>query len=288
MKRHTTTLSAAQALTSAVEAVAQVSAARAQELVRAGAVYVNGRRAHAVDAQVGAGAVVTVMEGAGGEVSAPHRAAPALEVLFEDDEVLVVNKPPGVLAQPAPKGRGASLLELASAHLGHDAGLVHRLDADTSGVTVFGKTREATARLSEVFREGRAQKRYLAVTGPGLPAQGTVDLPLSRDPKHPRRWRAKQGVEGVEARTDFVRLADGEVCLVALHPRTGRTHQLRAHLAALGCPIVGDRLYGGAKGPRCLLHAQALHVDGVTWEAPVPEDLLAYFRAAGVTPPSGW
>jgi 23S rRNA pseudouridine1911/1915/1917 synthase len=286
VKRHTSVLSAPFPLSQAVAQVAQIPLEQALILVREGAVYVDGRRARSAEAQVAAGATVTVV--VDGSAAPAAEAAPRLDILVEDDDVLVVNKPPGVVSQPTPRGGGHSLLDLASAHLGHPAGLVHRLDAATSGVIVFGKHREATARLSLAFQEGRADKRYLAATGPGLPSRGTIDLSLAKDPANPKRWQASRAAGGIEARTDFERLADGEVCLVALFPKTGRTHQLRAHLAALGFPILGDRLYGGAKAGRCLLHAQSLRIDGASYEAPVPEDLEALFLAAGVATPHGW
>jgi 23S rRNA pseudouridine1911/1915/1917 synthase len=145
---------------------------------------------------------------------------------------------------------------------------------------VFGKSPEATSRLATEFREGRAVKQYLAATGPGLPPEGVIALPLSRDPARPGRWRASARANGLAAETSYRRLFEGAVSGVALFPRTGRTHQLRAHLAALGHPIVGDALYGGPPGPRCLLHARRLAVLGLHLEAPVPADLLALREAA--------
>jgi 23S rRNA pseudouridine1911/1915/1917 synthase len=159
--------------------------------------------------------------------------------------------------------------------------LVHRLDRETSGVTVFGKHPKATARLAAAFREGRAKKEYRAVTSPGLPEAGLIDLPLSKDPSRPGRFRASARANGVSAVTRYLRLYDSaEVSVVALYPETGRTHQLRAHLAALGHPILGDTLYGGREGGRCLLHAHRLEIDGWTVEAPVPDDVARWFSSA--------
>jgi 23S rRNA pseudouridine1911/1915/1917 synthase len=214
--------------------------------------------------------VTVVLEASGRPGSAPE-AVPPVTVLFEDRALLVVDKPPFLAAQPTPDG-GPNLLDWASARLGSDAGLVHRLDKETSGVTVFGKIPETTSRLAAEFREGRARKEYLALTGPGLPAEGRVDTPLQRDPSRPGRWRALMTGNGISAVTRFVRLTSGERCLVRLFPETGRTHQLRVHLASLGSPIIGDRLYGGAPGPRCLLHAHRLEIDGQSFEAPLPAD----------------
>ena len=187
-----------------------------------------------------------------------------------------------------------------SAHLGRTAGLVHRLDRETSGVTVFGKSPKATSALAAEFREGGARKRYLAACGPSLPERGTIDLPLSKDPSRPGRFRATRAANGVPAVTDYVRLhAAEDHALVALFPKTGRTHQLRAHLAALGAPIAGDKRYGGQpavagrKAERCLLHAQALCIAHpetrqlLLLEAPPPDDLASVFAADGVAPPGG-
>ncbi|ATB45838.1 RluA family pseudouridine synthase [Corallococcus macrosporus] len=275
--------------------------ARARGLVDVGAVYVAGKRSRDASARLAAGQVVTVVLEEGGQspLAAPPP-APELPVLYEDADVIAVDKPAGVSAQPTEGRVGDSLVDLVGAKLGRAAGLVHRLDRETSGVTVFGKTAEATSALAAEFREGRARKRYVAATGPGLPPSGTVDLPLSKDPSRPGRWRATRAANGVPALTDFHTLFAGPAfCVVELLPRTGRTHQLRAHLTALGAPILGDARYGGAaraqgvEAARCLLHAQALELghprtgEALRIEAPVPEDLMRFFLAAGVEPPQG-
>jgi 23S rRNA pseudouridine1911/1915/1917 synthase len=275
--------------------------AEARRLVEAGAVYLAGRRCRDDSARLRAGQVVAVVleEGGRSPIEAPPP-PPPLTLLFEDAELIAVDKPVGVTAQPTEGRVGDSLVDLVSARLGREAGLVHRLDRETSGVTIFGKTPSATTALAAAFREGRARKRYLAATGPGLPASGTVDLPLSKDPTRPGRWRASRTANGVPALTDFRTLhAAQDFCLVELLPRTGRTHQLRAHLTSLGAPILGDRRYGGAEqagglpAPRCLLHAQALELahprtsQPLRIEAPVPEDLRRFFELAGIAPPTG-
>jgi 23S rRNA pseudouridine1911/1915/1917 synthase len=175
---------------------------------------------------------------------------------------------------------------------------VHRLDRETSGVTVFGKTPAATTDLARQFREGAARKRYLAAVKPGLAPSGRIDLPLSKDPSRPGRYRATRAANGVPALTEYARLFESaDHALVSLLPRTGRTHQLRAHLTALGCPIAGDRRYGGqevvagAPAGRCLLHAHALAVTSSgaprLFVAPLPPDLARVFEADGVRPPEG-
>jgi 23S rRNA pseudouridine1911/1915/1917 synthase len=275
----------------------------AERLVGVGAVYVAGRRSRDAGTRLTAGQVVTVVLEEGGQ--SPLAAAPALvsalRVLHEDEDVIAVDKPAGMTAQPTEGRVGDSLVDRVGEHLKRPAGLVHRLDRETSGVTVFGKTPTATSALAEEFREGRARKRYLAAVGPvELPSQGVIDLPLSKDPSRPGRWRATRAANGIPAVSEYrVLYAGSDFCLVELLPQTGRTHQLRAHLTALGAPILGDKRYGGAAqagsiaAPRCLLHAQALELghprtgQPVRFEAPVPEDLARFFAAAGIEAPSG-
>jgi 23S rRNA pseudouridine1911/1915/1917 synthase len=287
VKRRAAIAGKAGALNGVLSAAIGVPLPEAQALILRGGVYVDGRRCEDPGRQVAAGAKLTaVLEEKGG---AEPAAAPRLVVLHEDSEVLVVNKPAGLPAQPTPSRTGADLLALATAHLGRPAGLVHRLDKDTTGVTIFGKTKRATTRLAAAFREGRAQKTYLAACGPSLPERGEIDLKLSKDPSRPGRWRASKTANGVKAQTAFVRRGMGDgFAVVDLFPRTGRTHQLRAHLAGIGAPILADALYGGeriaprpgaALPERCLLHAWKLEIEGRVYEAPVPEDLAVYLAA---------
>lgn len=305
MKRRTFSVEGEQVgqrLAAALARALPVPAAEAEALVRRGAVYVGGKRARDGGVRLVAGQTVMVVleEGGVDTLARPAAPAPRLAVLLEDADVLAVDKPAGLTAQPTAGRVGDSLLDLATQHLGAPAGLVHRLDRETSGVTVFGKHDAATRALSAAFRDGTAKKRYLAACGPGLPPQGRIDLPLSGDPTRPGRWRATRQANGVAALTLFRTLfASDACCLVELLPQTGRTHQLRAHLTALGAPILGDARYGGARtaagleAPRCLLHAQALALPHprtgapLLLEAPVPDDLAAFFRAAGVTAPHG-
>lgn len=277
MKRRTVIATAGR-LDDVLARALPVPLAEARALIARGAVYLEGKRCQSTDAPVRAGQKLSaVLEEGGRSVTAPAARLAPLDVLFEDDELLVVNKPAGVVAQPTRGRVGDSLIDLARAYLRAEPGLVHRLDRETSGVTVFGKTPEATRALAEEFREGRAQKRYLAITGPGLPERGEIDLPLSKDSSRPGRWRASKTHQGIDAFTRFARLStNAEYSVVELFPRTGRTHQLRAHLAGIGFPIRGDKLYGGSPGTRCLLHAQRLEVLGKTFEATLPADLLPF------------
>lgn len=278
MKRRTFTAAREGTVGEAVASALSITPSRAAELTAAGAVYFKGRRCRDADAPVKEGdPLIAVLEESGQPAAAaldPH----ALKVLHEDARLIAVDKPPGVLAQPGMSG-GVNLIELVSARLGHPAGLVHRLDRETSGVTVFGKTSDATSELAALFRDHKAKKKYLAVVTAQLPDRGEIELPLSRDPSRPGRWRATRKANGIDALTRYEVLQRGRATLVALFPFTGRTHQLRAHLTALGAPIAGDRLYGGdAAAPRCLLHAQTLTLGPLTIEAPMPEDLRTFLE----------
>jgi len=285
---------------SLAEAVARAlgcTAVEARARVSRGAVYVQGRRQRAPDLEIPADTpILVVLEESGQSTLAPAGPDPRPDILHEDEDVLALNKPPGLPAQPTPGG-ATSLLALASAHLGHEAGLVHRLDRETSGVTVFGKSPVATSALAASFRTGAARKQYLAVTGPGLPASGSCTLRLGRDRSRPGRWVARAH-DGLDAETVFRRLGGTEAfALAAIWPRTGRTHQIRAHLTALGAPIAGDRLYRGPPRledhaiERSLLHAHVLQLPHpragtpLRLVAPLPEDLQRWFRALAVDPP---
>jgi len=297
MKRRSFRTTGSADLVATVAEGLALSLTEARQLVERGAVYVRGRRRTAPGETVPAGTpVLVVLEESGRSSLATPVPPPPLRILFEDASVVVVDKPAGLPAQPTPGG-GANLLEAVSAHLGAPAGLVHRLDRDTTGVTVFGKSPQATSALAASFREGRAGKQYLAVAGPALPASVDCTLRLARDPSRPGRWRA--GRQGLEARTELLRLsASAELSLVRARPHTGRTHQIRSHLAALGAPIAGDRLYGGARTldgipvERALLHAQVLvlphPVSGATaeWRAPLPADLARWFEQLGEEAPA--
>jgi 23S rRNA pseudouridine1911/1915/1917 synthase len=273
-----------------------VSSADAAALVQRGAVYLSGKRVGASGAQLKAGdRVLVVLEESGRSVLLPEATLP-LRVLYQDGHLLAVDKPAGLPAQATPGG-AHNLAALAAAHLGHAAGLVHRLDKGTTGVTLFGVTSEATSALARAFRTGQVRKQYLAATSPGLPEAGRVALPLSRDPSRPGRWRASARAHGLSALTAYRRLGEGPgYALAVLWPLTGRTHQLRAHLASLGAPLLSDALYGGVRDARIqrpALHAQLVAFPHpasgapLTLSAPLPEDLARLFLEARAGAPRG-
>lgn len=192
-----------------------------------------------------------------------------LEVLHEDHEIIVVNKPAGLLSVP---GKGAHLADCLLSRVQEafpTALLVHRLDRDTSGVMIFAQTPHAQRHLGLQFEKRQTKKTYVArVWGRLEPKEGTVDLPLIVDwPNRPRQMVCHD--TGKQAVTDWrvLRYGDNET-RVRLSPKTGRSHQLRVHMLALGHPILGDPFYAAgaaAAHPRLMLHSEELrlrHPDG--------------------------
>jgi tRNA pseudouridine32 synthase/23S rRNA pseudouridine746 synthase len=181
-----------------------------------------------------------------------------MELIYRDDSLLVANKPAGLLAVP---GRGADkqdcLVTRVQAEF-PDALVVHRLDMATSGLMVFGRGLDMQRRLSRLFHDRKVEKRYVAVvSGKLTPDSGEIALPIGAD--WPNRPRQKVNHEGGKHSLTRYRVlaydADADTTRVELEPVTGRTHQLRVHLAAIGHPIVGDALYGGRRADRLMLHA---------------------------------
>jgi len=185
------------------------------------------------------------------------------EFIYEDDFLLVAVKPAGLLAVP---GRGADKQDCLSARIQAqfpDALVVHRLDMATSGLMMFARGTEMQSVLSSMFRDRKVEKRYVAVVaGRLVAAAGEIALPLMPDwPNRPRQMVDHDS--GKHSLTHYRVLtydASTDVSRVELEPVTGRTHQLRVHMAALGHPIMGDSLYGGPPAERLLLHASELRL----------------------------
>jgi 23S rRNA pseudouridine1911/1915/1917 synthase len=223
-----------------------------------------------------------------------------LEVVFEDEHVLVVDKPVGLVVHPAPGHWSGTLLNGLLAH--HPAsvqlpraGIVHRLDKDTSGLMMVGKTLQAVTVLSRAIAAREVQRLYMAlVHGVMAPGHRTVDAPVGRDPASRTRMAVHRG--GRQARTDVQTLACAQgYTAVRCRLHTGRTHQIRVHLAHIGHPLVGDRLYGGAAAlglERQALHAWKLafvhpaHGGPLEFVRPPPEDLARAWQAVapGLSP----
>ena len=219
-------------------------------------------------------------------------------VLYEDDQVIALNKPAGLSSQG---GRIAThtldeLLWAFARSSGNRPRLVHRLDRDTSGVLLTARTKPAAGFLGKALMGKRFRKTYLAIVAPGAPQPkgGVIDTPLRREMQGREAYMRPCAPDHPDAETAVTRyrtLAAGpEAALVELSPDTGRMHQLRVHLASIGRPIAGDVRYGGAlalgghAAPRLMLHAAALsfpHPDGGTRrvEAPPPDDFMALAKS---------
>ena len=185
-----------------------------------------------------------------------------LHILYEDEEVAVINKPAGMIVHPGAGADAGTLVAALLNHFGGGAGLstiggplrpgiVHRLDKDTSGVILIARTDEAHRKLVEEFRERRIDKTYLALLRGKIKGNsGSVELAIARDLRRRSRMTARRRM-GREARTDWrilLRLKNYTFIEASLY--TGRTHQIRVHFSALGCPVVGDTLYGAARQER--------------------------------------
>jgi 23S rRNA pseudouridine1911/1915/1917 synthase len=268
----------------------------AREAVRSGRVDVDGR---AVDEP---GREVT--EGARLDFD-PHRpqkrrVRARLPMLHEDGDVLIVDKPAGLLTVPTEAREKDTAWSRALQYLQRRyggrpyAGIVHRLDKDTSGALAFARSREALHVLQDLFRTHAIEREYVALVLGTPPDQGKLDADLVRE-EGLRRRTARAGQTGRRAVTRFRTLERfRDAALVAVRPETGRTHQIRVHFAEAGHPILGDRVYGGTSGaaeraPRQMLHARTLGFRhpgtgrSVSAEAPLPEDFeraLAALRAA--------
>ena len=274
------------------------SRSQVQRLIEEGHVRLDGQPAKAA-AVLRRGQTIAVEPAPPAHTAGVEAEEIPLDVLYEDEWLLVINKPPGLVVHPAP-GHWAGTLVSALLHHWHGPrpgldpmrpGIVHRLDKDTSGVLVIAKDAATLADLGTQFRNREVEKQYVAfVWGRLRRLIGTISEPIGRNPTHRKRMAVRQ--RGREAITSF------EVCehlegvtMLRLFPKTGRTHQLRVHLAAIGHPIVGDALYGRDRtrpaGP--LIQRQALHAERLTFRhphsglsmsfvAPLAADLVALRR----------
>lgn len=213
----------------------------------------------------------------------------ALDIVYEDDDLLVINKPAGIPVHPGPGHASDTLVNAVLAHCPDlpgikgtvRPGVVHRLDKETSGLIIFAKNDRALAYLQQQFKSRKVKKEYVALVGGKIsPRQGIIEGPIGRDPGYRQRMAVVAG--GREARTAYevVRYLDNYT-LVAARPETGRTHQIRVHFAAAGHPVAGDALYGSSNPlfPRLFLHASALrfHLPSTgefrEFQADLPADL---------------
>lgn len=292
------------------ERVPALSRTRIQELIREGNVLVGGRIAKASH-RISAGEVIEVKVLPRPALVAAPEDLP-LELLLVDDDFVVVNKPAGMVVHAgAGHARGTlvnallhRLEKLSGAGGALRPGIVHRLDKDTSGAMIVARNDRAHEHLAEQFRSRNVRKIYLALVHGKMPRDsGTITLPISRDPHRRTRMTARAS-KGRQARTDWRVIARLDRCtLVEAVLHTGRTHQIRAHFAAIGHPVVGDTLYGAPRGLRAgardlpllgrnFLHAARLgfsHPSSGAWvevRAPLPKELRVYFEQVAAS--MGW
>lgn len=260
-----------KALAAQLEAL---SRSEVQALIRDGRVTVDGRGAKPAY-RVQRGEVIRVQLPARPQPAAPQPEAIALEVLYEDAHVAVIDKPAGMVVHPAFGHDSGTLVnailarwpELAQMSETGRAGIVHRLDKDTSGVIVIAKTAEALRDLRAQFKQRAVHKRYIAlVEGRPDTSEGVIDAPIGRDPQQRKRMAVVR--DGRAAITHY-RVAEtfAEHTLLDVLPETGRTHQIRVHLAFIGHPVVGDAVYGYRK-QRLKLGRYFLHAAEIAFELP--------------------
>ncbi|MCP3710949.1 RluA family pseudouridine synthase [Paraburkholderia sp. CNPSo 3274] len=232
-----------------------------------------------------------------------------LDIVYEDDAIVVINKPAGLVVHPAAGNWSGTLLNgllhrygAAAAGLPR-AGIVHRLDKETSGLMVVARTLQAQTDLVRQLQARTVKRRYLALVWGSMADEGTIDAPIGRDPRERTRMAVMKGASGKPARTHFRRIDKAlwhnqPVSAIHCDLETGRTHQIRVHCAHIGHPLLGDPVYGHARGKRSVaalpdgFARQALHawrlglVHPVTgramqWRAEVPDDLDALIEALG-------
>ncbi|HET6946734.1 MAG TPA: RluA family pseudouridine synthase [bacterium] len=284
------------------EALPFLSRSRIQQLIRAGEVQVNGVVARKAGMRLEGGENLLVALPQPQPAGLEPEAVP-LEILYEDERVLAVNKPAGVVVHPS---AGHERGTLVHAVLGHcpdlpgvgglaRPGVVHRLDRDTSGVILFAKDDQAHRSLQEAFRSREVEKVYLAIVDGHPPTpKGRIEAAVGRDPRSRVRMAIRPVGKGRAATTVYTVLETfREHSFVEVRPVTGRTHQIRVHLSFLGCPVTGDTTYGRKRATlpvdRQLLHAWklSLRLPGAekrtTLTAPLPadfEETLAALRAS--------
>ncbi|WP_119672322.1 RluA family pseudouridine synthase [Deinococcus sp. RM] len=298
-------------LDAVVSALSGASRSQVSTWIETGHVQVGGVVAGKASLKLRGGEVLTVQVPPPADATVAPEQVP-LDVIFEDEHLIAVNKPAGMVTHPAPGVTTGTLVNALLGRMtlpeqsgfdgpdGYRPGIVHRLDKDTSGVIVVAKTVAAHARLAAAFKDRATRKTYLAIAAGAWTAQApvNVDVPIGRHPVQRQRMTVG-GAHPREAQTLFTPLAahpDGHgrtLVLVRAQPRTGRTHQIRVHLAHLGSPIVRDVVYGRMSEvmPRQALHAQFLTLPHpatgtlLHLHAPAPDDLLSgWVRLGGALP----
>ncbi|MBN2547735.1 MAG: RluA family pseudouridine synthase [Anaerolineales bacterium] len=275
-----------------VACLPEFSRSRLQGLIRDGLVEVDGAPAHKAGQVLDRRVTVQVRI----PPAAPSDLEPEdipLDIVFENDELMVVNKPAGMVVHPAAGHASGTLVHAALAHAPElegiggvqRPGVVHRLDRDTSGLILLAKNERAHRWLQDQFRLRKVEKVYLALVDGAPPTPtGRIEAPIGRDLKQRKKMAIVNPEKGREAISEYRTLESYPAhTLVEVHPLTGRTHQIRLHMAFLGCPVVGDTIYGRRHASlplrRHFLHAARLSIrlrnenKPQTFEAALPDEL---------------
>ncbi|MEW5862241.1 MAG: RluA family pseudouridine synthase [Pseudomonadota bacterium] len=259
----------------------QYSRNRLQAWLRSGHVRVDGAAARPSEPVAG-GERIALAPPPAADVAAPRAQKMRLDIVYEDDDVIVINKPAGLIVHPGAGNPQGTLLNALLAHAPAlravpRAGIVHRLDKDTSGLLVVAKNVSAQARLAAQLAARTVKRRYLALVEGDPPAAGAIEAPIGRD----RRVRTRMAVvrDGRPARTRYRVLERfGHAALVECVLETGRTHQIRVHFQHIRHPLVGDPVYRRGTRHRIAFARQALHAEALEFEHPASGRRMA-FRA---------
>lgn len=284
--------------------VPQFSRSRLQQWFDEGHITVDGKPAKGKNTAYGDETVVVVPQPAPEDTAyAPE--AMALDIVYEDDAIMVINKPAGLVVHPGSGNWSGTLLNGLLAHCPQlvsvpRAGIVHRLDKDTSGLMVVGKTLEAQTDLVRQLQARTVKREYLALVWGTPRPYGTIDSPISRDPKDRVKMAVSNAPMAKPAITHYELLESGEldrrpVSLVQCRLETGRTHQIRVHMQSLGYSLVGDTVYG-KQHLRSFFHRQALQArrlglthpvtgEHVEWVVPLAADFAELLEQAGIAEP---
>jgi 23S rRNA pseudouridine1911/1915/1917 synthase len=282
-----------------VECLPDLSRSRIQKLIKDGLVLIDSFPARKAGQVLEPGMVLKVTVPPVQPTALEPENIP-LDILFENLDLLVINKPAGMVVHPSAGHQSGTLVNAVLAHAPglegvggeHRPGIVHRLDKDTSGVILVAKNDMTHRHLQLQFRDRTIQKQYLALVDGAPPtAEGVIEAAIGRDNHNRKRMAVVPPHRGREAVTHYrTKESFPDHTLMEALPKTGRTHQIRVHLAFLGCPIVGDRVYGRKKPSfrikRHFLHASqiTLNIPGEagsrTFEAPLPGSLLHVLNAA--------
>lgn len=275
-----------------VELLPELTRSRIQTLIKSEKVKVNQNPITKTGWQVYAGDKINVAIPEKSDTGLVAEEIP-LEILFENDDLAVINKPAGMVVHPAVGHTSGTLVNAALAEfddldgIGGELrpGIVHRLDKDTSGIILIAKNDKALTELQDQFRDRKVSKIYLAlVDGKPPTPTGRVEAAIARDPSHRKKMAVVSPEKGRHAESEYRTIeAFRQHTLLEVHPITGRTHQIRLHMAFLKCPIVGDQIYGHARKTieinRHFLHAARLTITipgeetPRTFEAPLPVEL---------------